>query len=155
VNENKALRQGAQSFVFSSAAARPHSPSKVSADLHQPIPKGLIVVPKPSIVGGQSKPKVLPGLVPLHPIAPSPRNETDFGPENAAPEVKPRPTQKERGVMGGETQGKRHPFEPIAPLVPEEVELPSLHCSDDPLADHSSTPAPILRLVKRSVKKLG
>jgi hypothetical protein len=141
VNENKALRQGfSQPHVFAAAPARPHSPTRVSIDGHPLVAKPLIVVPKPSAANPQ-KPKVLPALGPRQPSG------ADDPAESDVPEVKPRPNLRER-VPRIPDPTRRHSVE----LITEGSDFPEI--SDEAVSDDAiTTPAPILQLAKRSVRK--
>jgi hypothetical protein len=138
VNENKALRQAPQAYVFAVVPGRQHSPTKAH-----------VLVPKQS-AANPPKSRLLP------PLLPSDAEYVTEG-ENCeqpviSPEAKPRANLKEK--MAGlaiDAKPKRHSVEPLSPTPCEGTESQN----DEPATDDASMsmPAPILKLAKRNVRK--
>jgi hypothetical protein len=102
--------------------------------------KPVIVVPKPGAPCLQ-KPKVLPALAPRQPSG------ADDAPESDVPEVKPRANLHDR-VARIPDPARRHSVE----LMTEGSDFPEV--SEDAVSDDAiTTPAPMLQLAKRSVRK--
>jgi hypothetical protein len=149
MNENKALRQTPQAYAFSGATGRPHSPTKISPELHSLAPKSLLVMPRPA-GGNTAKSKILP---PLTPSEGEGRVDVENCPQPVEVcEVRPRSNLRDKlASLANDAKPKHRSFEPMAPIMCEGTDLPQ----NDPVTGEPSepTPTPMLKLGKRSVRK--